>query len=231
MSEIDEIFKRYARRKWADQNLYSRFNFDVLYSAQERQRALVYLIKQCGTKELSNISVLEVGCGSGTNLLELIYLGAKPRNLIGNELQLDRMQSARALLPDSVQLILGDASSLSIEPSSYDFVYQSTVFSSILDNDLQSRLADSMWRWVKPGGGILWYDFIYNNPNNPDVKGVPLKRLRSLFPDGYLQFRRVTLAPPISRRVCKLNPVLYTVLNSIPFLRSHVFCLIRKRST
>ncbi len=25
-------------------------------------------------------------------------------------------------------------------------------------------LLDRMWRWVKPGGGVLWYDFTFDNP-------------------------------------------------------------------
>ena len=48
------------------------------------------------------------------------------------------------------------------------------VFPSILDDSFQQKLADRMWALTKPGGGILWYDFIYNNPRNPDVRGVPL---------------------------------------------------------
>jgi len=131
MSEIDEIIERYERRKHISPNLYSQFNAEVLASTQERQRALVYLLKKSGIRDLSNISVLEIGCGSGVNLLELIYLGAKPQNLVGNKLLPDRVERARNLLPESVRLLPGDASQLSIESSSFDFVYQSTMFSSI----------------------------------------------------------------------------------------------------
>ena len=169
------------------------------------------------------MTLLEIGCGAGVNLLELLYLGADPGNLYGNELLLDRVRRSRSLLPDSLSLLTGDASQLSIESASLDYVYQSTVFSSILDDDLQERLAQSAWRWLKPGGGVLWYDFVYDNPKNKDVRGVPLKRIRELFPDGHLVFKRVTLAPPISRRVCRVSPWLYNLFNSFPFLRSHVF--------
>ena len=30
-----------------------------------------------------------------------------------------------------------------------------------------------MWAAVKPGGGVLWYDFTVDNPRNADVRGVP----------------------------------------------------------
>jgi ubiquinone/menaquinone biosynthesis C-methylase UbiE len=132
------------------------------------------------------------------------------------------------MLPQDVRIFPGDASALPFKDASFDIVYQSTVFSSILDDELLCRIAEAMWRWVRPGGGVLWYDFTFNNPANPDVRGVPLKRVRALFPQGRLSFRRVTLAPPISRRVARVHPVMYGVFNSLPLLRTHVLCFIQK---
>jgi len=37
---------------------------------------------------------------------------------------------------------------------------------------------------------------IYNNPCNPDVRGVPLHRIRQLFPEGKIHHWKLTLAPP-----------------------------------
>ncbi|MGZ7259737.1 hypothetical protein ACXWO8_09385, partial [Streptococcus pyogenes] len=74
-----------------------------------------------------------------------------------------------------------------------------------------------MWRWLKPGGAVVWYDFTVDNPRNPDVRGVPLSRVRALFPQGRLTARRVTLAPPLARAL----PAAYALLNIIPWLRTH----------
>ena len=105
---------------------------------------------------------------------------------------------------------------------------QSTVFSSLLDVAFQQTLADTMWRWVRPGGGVLWYDFTVNNPRNADVRGVPLRRVRELFAQGRLSHRRVTLAPPLARAVCAVHPRLYPVFNLLPPLRTHVLAWIEK---
>jgi hypothetical protein len=40
--------------------------------------------------------------------------------------------------------------------------------------------------------------------------------------------RRVTLAPPISRRLTRVHPGLYGVINALPFLRTHLLCWIAK---
>ncbi len=113
-------------------------------------------------------------------------------------------------------------------PESLDIVMQATVFSSLIDDAFQQRLASVMWSAVKRGGGVLWYDFTVNNPRNPDVRGVPLSRVRTLFPQGRISARRVTLAPPIARPLARLHPALYTMFNTVPLLRTHVLCWIGK---
>jgi hypothetical protein len=55
-----------------------------------------------------------------------------------------------------------------------------------------------MWRWVKPGGGVLWYDFTVDNPRNRDVRGVPLQRVASLFPQAAIAADASRCAPPIA---------------------------------
>jgi SAM-dependent methyltransferase len=62
-----------------------------------------------------------------------------------------------------------------------------TVFSSILDPDLQVRLFREMIRIVRPGGLVVIYDFVIRKPTNHDVRGLGLARLRALAgrpPDG-----------------------------------------------
>jgi ubiquinone/menaquinone biosynthesis C-methylase UbiE len=131
-------------------------------------------------------------------------------------------------LPAAVSLHAGDALAMPVASASQDIVFVSTVFSSLLDETFQQRLAQAMWGWVKPGGGVLWYDFTVNNPRNADVRGVPLRRVRQLFPQGVVQARRITLAPPIARRVTRLHPALYTAFNLLPALRTHVLVWLGK---
>lgn len=227
--EVNLVAERYSRRnQFIKHGQYSMLETSVLYSTQERQRALVGLLKTQINTPLEFLRVLEVGCGGGGNLLELMRLGFKPENLAGNELLPERIKTARKNLPLLCDIQEGDASLLDHEPESIDIVYQSTVFTSLLDNDFQKKLASEMWLWVKPGGGVLWYDFIYNNPNNKDVRGVSLSRIKELFPDADITTKKITLAPPISRKVTKVHPFLYTLFNSFPFLRTHVLCFIKK---
>jgi ubiquinone/menaquinone biosynthesis C-methylase UbiE len=221
-TEPDAVAARYARRHQPER--YSLLRPDVWHSVQERQRAMLRLFADLGHTDLSTLRLLEVGCGTGNNLLEFLRMGFAPQHLSGAELLPDRFQVARAALPSALHLHEGDALNMNVPEQSQDIVFVSTVFSSLLDDAFQQRLADAMWRWVKPGGGVLWYDFTVNNPRNDDVRGVPLKRVQALFPQGKLRSQRLTLAPPLARRVTRIHPGLYGVFNAIPWLRTH--CLV-----
>lgn len=219
--------ERYARRTGLEDR-YSLLRPEVWQTVQERQRAMISLLLEQGQTDLTALRVVEVGCGTGGNLLELLRLGLQPENLSGIELLPQRLQQARRVLPSAVRLLEGDASLQPIPAGSADIVLQSTVFSSLLDPRFQQQLAQAMWSWVKPGGGVLWYDFTLDNPRNPDVRGVPLPRVRQLFPKGQVSHRWVTLAPPLARVVCRMHPALYSVFNAVPLLRTHVLAWIGK---
>jgi len=217
-AQIDEpqaVVARYARRSVGDR--YSMLRPEVWQSVQERQRVMLRLFaRDLGWQDLTNLKLIEVGCGGGGNLLDFLRFGFLPQNLGGIELLPERAFEARRILPAALMVHVGDANSVDIVPKSQNVVFQSVVFSSLLDNGFQHDMAKHMWSWVKPGGGVLWYDFIYNNPSNPDVRGVPVKRVRQLFPTGKMIVRRVTLAPPISRRVTRVHPFLYNVFHCCP---------------
>jgi len=201
---------------------------DIWQATQERQRAMLQLFARLGWRDLASRRVLEVGCGTGENLLEFLRIGFRPRNLVGIESQADRFAQAMQLLPSGVTLMQGDAPMVKLPDESEDIVYQSGVFSALLDAPFQWRLAQTMWRWVRPGGGVLWYDVVVARAGSPGVQGVSVARLRELFPQGRVEHRRLTLSAPIARRVCRWHPVLYSCLNTLPALRTHLLAWIEK---
>jgi SAM-dependent methyltransferase len=230
-SDPDEpalVRERYARR--VAHAHYSMFNRSALLMAQERQRAIIDVFVHLGWSDLASVRLLEVGCGGGGTLLEFLRFGFRPEHLHGIELLSARAEEARRVLPQSVRISTGDAAAIEspVSPASQDVVYQATVFTSLLSDVFQRSLADRMWAWVRPGGGVLWYDFTVDNPRNLDVRGVPVARIRELFPAGRLRVRRLTLAPPIARTVTRLHPVMYPIFNACPWLRTHVLAWIEK---
>ena len=230
MNPLDEsqaIAERYTRRA-PDDDRYSFLRPEVCLGVQERQRVMLQLLRQQGVTDLAQLRLLEVGCGTGGNLLEFLRMGCIPQHLTGIELLPDRYAQARHVLPAAVRLHEGDALLADERHASQDVLLVSTVFSSLLDQDFQRRLAATMWQWLRPGGAVIWYDFTYNNPRNPDVRGVPMRRVQALFPQGRITSRRVTLAPPLARALVRVHPGLYGLFNSVPWLRTHLLCWIEK---
>jgi len=202
---------------------------DRFLRTQEYERMWArMLLRHFSLEQLEHCRVLEVGCGFGKNLLNFIRWGLAPENVVGNELLESRCRVARELLPEKVRLIPGDATEMSLPAESFEITAQSTVFASILDEALQQRLAERMWYWTAPGGGVLWYDMAYSNPRNRHVRGVPLRRIGELFPAGRIHWRRVCLAPPIGKAALKVHPLFYHLLATIPWLKTHLCCWIEK---
>ncbi len=198
---------------------------------QQRQLAMIQLFSGLGWSDLPMRRVLEVGCGDGANLLDLLRMGFSPRNLAGIEASPERFAMAMQALPAGVVLMQGDASLVKLPEESEDIVMLCEVFSSLLDAPFQWRLAQTLWRWVRPGGGVLWYDTIADDAHDTRIRAVPIGRIRELFPEGQVQYRRVALNPPLARRVGAVHPMLYEAFSLIPWLRTHVLAWIAKPAT
>jgi len=152
LDESQAVVERYARRNVGDR--YSMLRPEVWQGVHERQRAMLRLFaRDLGWKDFSDLTLIEVGCGSGGNLLDFIRFGFLPRNLCGIELLPERAIAARHSLPTATIIHVGDANTVDIAPNSQKVVFQSVVFSSLLDDGFQRDLANCMWNWVKPGGG------------------------------------------------------------------------------
>ena len=194
--ESQRVRERYARRDGAaDARRYALTDPYALAAWQERQRALVRML---AGRALGTLSVLEVGCGSGGNLQDLIRLGADPGRVQGIELQDARAAQARAVLPAACRVRTADAFQADLPPEGQDLILLFTVFSSLLSDTAQQALAQRAWQWLRPGGAVLWYDFTLNNPRNPDVRGVPLARVRAAMPaEGRLVAPLPVLVPAL----------------------------------
>jgi len=224
VEEQKKIIDRYRKRTAT----YSLLESWVAMTIQERERAWLKLLTIHAPDGVQNWKALEIGCGNGDNLMFLMRLGMNPSNLLGNELLPERALAARSRLPAVISIWTGSADEVPGAEETLDLVVISMVLSSILDQDLRKAVCDRVWALLRPGGGILWYDFTVNNPRNPNVSGVTMGEVRSLFPESRIDGLRVTLAPPLSRVVCRAHPSLYTVFNVIPLLRTHMACWIGK---
>jgi ubiquinone/menaquinone biosynthesis C-methylase UbiE len=229
MDEIERLIQVYQgyQQDPAVQARWSKTNVGNRWMAEERRRAIASLLQSHGFLPLQEKRVLDIGCGSGAVLASLTDLGAQPRNLYGIDLLPDRIEAARQAYP-GICFICGNAESLDFPDAHFDLVLLFTVLSSILDNRMAHNVAREACRVLKPGGAVLWYDFRYNNPWNPHVRGITRQQIHQLFPGLEMHLRTITLLPPLARRLGRMTPILYPLLAAIPPLRTHYLGLLIK---
>jgi SAM-dependent methyltransferase len=229
MREVDRIREAYGRRaaRGADQR-YDRSSPANRYLYETRGRDLRALLGRHGLLPLSGRRIIDIGCGNGAVLAELAQYGAEPRLMCGVDLLPDRLAAARDTLPQA-SFALADASRLPHPGASFDVAVQFTLMSSVLDSRARRAIAAEAMRVLKPGGTLIWYDFIWN-PGNPDTRGIRLAELLQLYPGCAVDARRATLAPPLLRLIAPRSRALCRALDAAPFLRSHYLALIRRRA-
>ena len=194
----------------------------------ERRALAAHVLEQHGWVPLGERRVLDVGTGGGSELAWLRELGARPQNLVGVDLLAERIEQARQSFPE-FDFRVGNAEHLDFPDGSFDLVLTFTIFTSILDAALASRVASEIRRVLRPGGGLLWYDFRYDNPSNRNVRGISRDRVQSLFPGFDGRLRTVTVVPQLARRLGAVTPAAYPVLAALPPLRTHLLGLLVKR--
>lgn len=102
------------------------------------------------------------------------------------------------------------------------------MFSSVLNEAFREAIAKEMWRVLKPGGCIVWFDFICN-PFNPNTQGMGKRDIRGLFPQAQWAYcKRIGLAPPIARLVSRISGELVIMLEKLVVLNAYYLVMLRK---
>ncbi|MDD4050981.1 MAG: class I SAM-dependent methyltransferase [candidate division Zixibacteria bacterium] len=214
---MDQVFQ--ARRALASRyrldNPGNRFNFETLCENMG-----------CRLHELWPVpagkKILDIGAGELYWGDQFVAMGVNKDDYVGVDLLVWRLQKGRASGHDH-QAVAASAAELPFESATFDLISQFTMMTSVLDNALKSRIAAEMIRVLKPGGYILWYDFRYSNPSNPDTCGIGRGELKRLFPEQPISLQAITLLPPLAR---KLGLPLLKFFHACPILRSHYLAWI-----
>jgi ubiquinone/menaquinone biosynthesis C-methylase UbiE len=183
------------------------------------RRELIDRIEQSAGPGLTDGDVLDVGCGSAWLLQALVERGADPGRTGGVDLLEARIAEARKRLPDS-RFEVADARRLPFPDQSFEVVLMLTLLSSLSGPASISATLMEARRVLTRDGTLLVYEPRFPNPLNRNTVFISRRMLRSGL-GGEPAEVRLTVLPPLSRRLGRRTDRLYPRLARIGPLLTH----------
>lgn len=187
-----------------------------------RREVIDALLEETAGEMEGGAPLLDVGCGHGLYLEELVRRGVPAERLHGVDVVDELLESAAERIPGA-HLARADARNLPHGDDTFGVVVLFTVLSAIGDEIARDIVADAK-RVLKPGGALAVYDMRWPSPRNPNVHHMTRRRLEEVLGAG-TRFRSLTVLPPVSRRLGAQTERLYPVLSRIRPLRTHWLAL------
>lgn len=180
----------------------------------------------------ANASVLDVGCGTGGDLCELVKLGYLPDRITGIDILQERIDKACLIYPNA-RFIHCDAASTGFEDNTFDLVFESTMFATLTDHDIRKTISSEMVRVCKPGGYLVLVDWRFPKLGDRTFKALTKRQVNLLFGlDSFtrlIQVSKGALIPPIGRFLSARAPSIYFLVCAImPFLIGQIVYLLQK---
>lgn len=187
---------------------------------------LLGLIWEVSGAQIRRGPVLDVGCGGGWLLRALASRGVPEGLLWGVDLLGERIGEATVALPGA-HFDVADARRLPHGEGSFSAVFMITLLSSLADRVSVGAALEEALRVLSPGGALLCYEPRVPNPLNRATRMVGRRELRAVLgvePKSH----RLTVLPPLARRLGRFTPTLYPALARVPPLRTHRLAVVRR---
>ncbi|HEY3258606.1 MAG TPA: class I SAM-dependent methyltransferase [Gemmatimonadaceae bacterium] len=227
----EPLYERYYAQHGADRNDLLT-NSEVTFQAFALERANIRALQRLQL-DRHEAKVLDVGCGTGSSLLQFIKLGFLPQNLTGVDSGAERIEQARARFPN-VEFRCESAERMRIPDSTFDLAFESTLFMMLTSEEIAQRIAGEMLRVTRRGGYVMMADWRYVEPRSQDHRAMTSRRMASLFDVGgattVVARERGALVPPLGRFLSRHAPSLYFIVHGLlPFAAGQVTTVLQKR--
>ncbi len=83
-------------------------------------------------------------------------------------------------LSESTEITIMNACKVEFSNNEFDVIKIFPLFFSIINPKTRLKISSELFRVFKPGGVILYYDFRYNIPANPNVVGINKNEINNI---------------------------------------------------
>lgn len=225
-----ELYKDYYEKRGDDRNDLLR-NPEVLFQSFAIERANIGALRSFSI-DRSFARILDVGCGSGAGLLQFVRLGFNPSNLAGIDSDAARIEEAKLFLP-GIDLRVADATAMPFDAGFFDLVFESTMLGTLESQSLLASIASEMIRVCRSGGHIMLADWRYSRRGSGVKTAISASKIAELFDVGgstsVVSAERGALVPPLGRRLSRLAPSLYFLVQAlVPFASGQVTTVLKR---
>lgn len=133
---------------------------------------------------VSELKLLDLGCGNGRSTRMYLDLGLRPEQLRGLDLRPGAIELAQRLNP-SIQFDVYNGRDFPFADQTFNWIHLSTVISSIREQSHRQELTDQISRKLQPGGYVFYFDLVRAN----DFAGHDIVYPEKLFVSFNVLFR------------------------------------------
>lgn len=224
----DEEVHRIRRYFTTAAGSWSRWQVGRSFLVHERHDLFMRAVRTFVERDLPFMSVCDVGCGNGDDLLFWRDAGVPTNGLAGTEAVAMNAREARAKV-EGADVRLVDSFELPFEDGQFLVTTASLVLSTILDPSLRRLLFQEMVRVTAVEGAVLVYDFRVRKPTNRNVVALDRHRAALLGDAPDATWRAAPFLPTLSfvlRMPRWLRPIAMALLP-----RTHVLYVWRRGPT
>ena len=122
-------------------------NREVLFQFLARKKCFINSLTEIPIDK-NNCKIADIGCGSCTDLMNLVTLGFHQQNLYGIDINKNDIDFGLKNFP-LLNLTNQDASNLNFKDNFFDLVYESTMFVQLNNDKVSQRISNEMLRVTK----------------------------------------------------------------------------------
>lgn len=187
---------------------------DVLVA--ERREIVEGLV--ASRERIESLTICDVGCGTGSDLVRWSALGVPGAHLFGTELNAEAARKAEASVPGSTVARVNDFS-IPYPDRSFDVVTVSLVLSTVIDPAGRRALLTEIRRVARPDGIVAIYDFRVRKPWNANVRAVRRAELVDVLGPPTKEHRLAPLLPLLDVALRLPEPLRRVLIGLLP--RTH----------
>lgn len=147
-----------------------------------------------GYDSLEHVQVLDVACGDGQWLRNVMDRGGSPDRLIGTDIYEPIIEKARQLSDKRIQFLYASPDELPFAHRQFDIIFVFGLFMHVLDEHLRNKIARELLQRLNDNGIVICINRLNGSEDQLEpylaytTRGLGLEEVTDIFPGCHIDF-------------------------------------------